>query len=123
MAVILLVPVIGACTVKPNPRGLGTHQQFGLPPCSFRVLFGIPCPSCGMTTAWSHLVRGQLLGAFSANVGGALLGIATLLLIPWLVVSAACGRYWLGCPSQWAFAAVGGGVLTVTLIAWLIRLL
>src|SRR5207247_577108 len=37
--------------VEPDLRGYGTHEQLGLPPCTFRLLTGIACPSCGMTTS------------------------------------------------------------------------
>ena len=71
-----------AVALKPSPLGLGTHQQLGLPPCSFQVLFGWPCPSCGMTTSSAHLVRGQLFGALRANVGGTLLGLIAVVAAP-----------------------------------------
>src|SRR5436309_15713317 len=34
-----------------QPRELETHCQLGLPPCSFKLMTGKPCPSCGMTTS------------------------------------------------------------------------
>ena len=36
-------------------------------PCPLRLLTGIPCPFCGMTTAAMSLVRGDLVGAAAAN--------------------------------------------------------
>jgi hypothetical protein len=111
-----------AAFLKPDPRGLGTHQQFGLPPCTFRFLFGRPCPTCGMTTAWAHLVRGQLIGALRANVGGTLLGLLAMVSVPWLLVSAVRGR-WLGwAPNSTVIACIGSAILLVTLIEWGIRL-
>ncbi|MDZ7292166.1 MAG: DUF2752 domain-containing protein [candidate division KSB1 bacterium] len=38
-----------------------------LPSCTFRNLFGIPCPSCGMTRAGLALARGKLKTAFTLN--------------------------------------------------------
>jgi hypothetical protein len=34
--------------LTPDARGLGTHEQLGLPPCGFYLWYGLPCPSCGM---------------------------------------------------------------------------
>ena len=73
---------------EPSPPGYGTHQQLGLPPCTFWVLFGRPCPTCGMTTAWAHLMRGEWLDACRANAGGALLGLLAMVAAPWLLGSA-----------------------------------
>ena len=57
VAIGLLLPLGAAVRLQPAREGLGTHQQLGLPPCTFRVLFDRPCPSCGMSTSWAHLVR------------------------------------------------------------------
>ena len=117
-----MVPLGVACRLEPNPQNRGTHRQLGLPPCTMVVVTGHRCPACGMTTAWSHLVRGHLIGALRANVGGALLGLLTLAAVPWLLVSAARGR-WLGWVADmnvlaWVLAAI----LLVTLIDWGVRL-
>ena len=122
LALGLLALLAVAAFLKPDPRGLGTHQQFGLPPCTFRFLFGRPCPTCGMTTSWAHLVRGQLIGALRASVGGTLLGALAVVSVPWLVVSAARGR-WLGwAPNGTTVGWVASAILLVTLIDWGIRL-
>jgi hypothetical protein len=111
-----------AAVLKPDPRGLGTHQQFGLPPCTFRFIFGRPCPTCGMTTSWAHLVRGQLIAAGKANLGGMLLGIVAVASVPWLLGSAIRGR-WLGwAPSSVVIAWLGSAIVLVTLIEWGFRL-
>jgi hypothetical protein len=126
MAALLAFGLLGllavAVALKPNPRGLGTHQQLGFPPCTFRVVLGFPCPTCGMTTAWAHLVRGQLFDAFRANVGGALSGMLAMATTPWLILSAARGR-WLGVAfnrlvAAWTAVAVG----LATLVQWGLRM-
>ena len=81
--------------LQPDARGYGTHHQLGLPDCSFIVLWGIPCPMCGMTTSWSNLMHGDWANAFRANPGGALLGLTSMLAIPicfW--------RAWVGVATQ-----------------------
>ena len=67
-----------AIHLHPDPRGLGTHRQLGLGPCGFILTTGLPCPTCGMTTAFSHTVRGRLIAAFLAQPAGMLLALATI---------------------------------------------
>ena len=74
---ISLLGVAGG--LEPNSKGVGTHQQLGLPPCSMRVLFGIRCPGCGMTTSWAHFTRGQFAQSARVNSGGFLLAIFSII--------------------------------------------
>ncbi|MSR34416.1 MAG: DUF2752 domain-containing protein [Phycisphaerales bacterium] len=76
LAAALLTPLIVAATLTPDPRGLGTHQQLGLPVCTWPAALGIPCPSCGMTTAFAYAARADLSRAFVTQPMGALLAIA-----------------------------------------------
>lgn len=71
----LAVTVIAAI-LTPNSHGHGTHQQLGLPPCPSVLLFGRPCPGCGLTTSFTAFVHGQFIHAFEANPFGPLLYIA-----------------------------------------------
>ena len=93
-SLLLLSGFAVALWLEPDARGYGTHQGLGLPPCTVRVLFGIPCPSCGMTTSFSHFVRGQLILAAQANAAGALLAIVCAIQIPWSWLSVYQGRLW-----------------------------
>lgn len=72
----------------------GTHQQLGLPPCTFKVLTKLPCPSCGMTTSFALLVRGDLWNALQANAVGVGLAVLGLIFVPWSLVSV-FRRRWL----------------------------
>lgn len=117
----LVALFITAAWLEPDARGFGTHQRLGLPPCTFRQLTGIRCPSCGMTTSWSRLVRGQVARSFQANAGGAVLGITSLLLAPWALISRLRGK-WLWRPmGEWTTVALVASLLAVTLIDWGIR--
>ncbi|MEM6676197.1 MAG: DUF2752 domain-containing protein [Planctomycetota bacterium] len=64
-------------TTSPDPRGYGTHEQLGFGPCAFRDWFGGPCPTCGVTTAASHLVRGDLAAAWTTQPFAPLAALAT----------------------------------------------
>ncbi|HIQ20984.1 MAG TPA: DUF2752 domain-containing protein [Planctomycetes bacterium] len=122
LALGLCVPLVVAGLLVPDPRGYGTHEQLGLPPCSATVLFGGRCPTCGMTTAWAWLVRLRICEALRANVGGVLLGLATAVSIPWLVLSALRGRWFLWVPNGGQVFVASVVFLGVTFLDWLIRL-
>lgn len=111
-----------ALWLAPEPRGIGTHEQLGLPPCRFVTAWQIRCPSCGMTTAWAHAVRGQMAQALAANVGGTLLAWAAMAAVPWTLAAACTGR-WLLIPGRWSWLLAGSAVvLVITLADWLVRL-
>jgi hypothetical protein len=69
-----------------------THTQMGLPPCTFKVLTGVPCPSCGMTSSFTLLMHGDPWNSVQANFVGTLLAIFCLAFIPWALASAVRGR-------------------------------
>jgi len=121
---LMLLPLSLLATagqLEPSPTGLGTHQQLGLPPCTMRMLVGIRCPGCGMTTSWSHFTHGQWRQSLSANLGGFLLAIYSL------GFASVCGRVvWTGrMPSrdlQRMLSLALIGVAAVTLAVWGCRL-
>ena len=82
-----------AVWLQPNPSGFGTHQQLGLPPCTFQFWFDIPCPSCGGTTAFAHFVRGQWGSALRANAASGLFAGLCVIGVPWSWASAWRRRY------------------------------
>ncbi len=41
----------------PDARGHGTHEELGFPPCAMAELWGVPCPTCGVTTSFAHMAR------------------------------------------------------------------
>nr|WP_255712941.1 DUF2752 domain-containing protein [Rhodopirellula sp. JC740] len=113
--------LVTARVLEPAAGGLGTHQQLGLPPCSMRVLFGVRCPACGMTTSWSWLTRGDLMASAEASLSGMLLGLYALVVVVLGLRWAGSGRsprsrvnWWLG------FGVVSIGVVCAT--EWLVRL-
>jgi hypothetical protein len=117
----LLAMLATAAWLDPDPRGIGTHQQLGLPPCTFQRMFGKPCPSCGMTTSWAHFVRGQFLQSFDANLGGTLLALLALIVGPWLLISAWRGRHATRVPEDQYIALAGLVVAAVTTLQWVMR--
>lgn len=119
MIPLSLLGVAGA--LEPDSRGLGTHHQLGLPPCSVRLLFGFRCPGCGMTTSWAHFVRGQFAESVRVNIGGFLLAVFSL-----VVAFFALRTFWTaGLPSvriQQAATLTLIAIALVTGVDWLTRL-
>jgi hypothetical protein len=108
--------------LSPDPGGFGTHQQLGLPPCSFVATYGRRCPACGMTTSWSHLTRGHVVTSLRVNSGGTLLGLAALVAGPWLLASGLAGR-WIGRPPhELVIIGLCVSVTLVILTDWAVRL-
>ena len=122
-ASVLLAMLVTARTLTPDERGHGTHQQRGLPPCTFYVIFQRPCPACGMTTSWAWLLRGEVGRALAANAGGTLLACLSVVGAAWLLVSALRGRWFGGRPGDWTLAGIAGVVSLVTAGQWIWRLL
>lgn len=115
-----LTLIIIAVRLTPDPNGFGTHQKLGFPPCTFIELFEIPCPSCGMTTSWSYMIRGNLYRAFRANAGGAMLFLSTMVLSPWFLVSSILGKWWISPPDMVAGFFILLGITLITIVQWLI---
>ncbi len=84
-----------AAWLRPDATGMGSHRQLGLPSCSMLALTGHPCPTCGMTTAFAHTVRGELGSAFRAQPAGLVLALATLLAASVSLGVMLTGNVWL----------------------------
>jgi hypothetical protein len=76
-----------------------------------------------MTTAWAHAARGQVQAAVAANAAGAAACGLTLIAAPWLIASAAAGRWLLVKPTPRFVLWTGTALLILTLLDWARRLL
>jgi hypothetical protein len=120
-AALALAALAGRLT--PDARGYGTHQQLGLPPCGVLARWDVPCPSCGMTTAWAHAARGEWLRAWAVHPGGALAWTLAAPAAAWALASAAVGS-WLGARPRWAAAGWPvAAIVGLSLVDWLLRLI
>jgi Protein of unknown function (DUF2752) len=109
--------------LEPDPRGFGTHTQLGLRPCSFLRTTGRPCPTCGMTTSFAWVARGQIDRSWRANPAGCVFAVFSVPLMAWLVATAVanqpCGFKSLSRPLVFLIVAA----VTLSLAAWLVRLI
>jgi hypothetical protein len=105
-----------------SARTLATHTGLGLPPCTFYYLTGLPCPSCGMTTSFALLVRGDVLHSLRANAVGTLLALFCLMLIPWCLASVVRKRTLFIHSMERALTVVVLVFLSLMLLRWAIVL-
>ncbi len=115
------VTAVGAI-LHPDPSGLGTHRALGLPKCLFLEWTGLPCPGCGLTTSFVHLLHGHWREAFAVHPLGPLLyaGFALLALAclaEFFRHSTPLRRFLRGEGNAWVF-----GALALYLGAWFYRL-
>ena len=110
---------------RPNGAALRdeTHRQLGLPPCTFKFATGLPCPSCGMTTSFALLIRGDVGNSLRANAAGTVLGVFCLAFIPWAVASACRGHLVYVRSVERALTRVVFVFLALMLVRWGIVLL
>ena len=81
--------------------------------CPMRLIFGIPCPGCGLTRSFCAIARGNLSAAFGYHALGPVLYLVLLIAVPLLAYQAITHRRvrflndWLfGRRPAYAFAAV-----------------
>lgn len=121
-AIGLLALLLIACFLSPSPSGYGTHQQLGLPPCTTMLLWEIPCPTCGMTTSWAWVVRGNLVQAGRANLGGTMLALIAIGFLPAACYFFITGRATSG---HWFSLTLAVGLVSsccIALIQWFFRI-
>jgi len=91
-AAVLLAGMLWiARALSPDGRGFGTHVQLGLPACAFQLWSGLPCPGCGLTTAFAHMAQLELVRATHAHVVGVALFLCVLAALPLCSLACLCG--------------------------------
>jgi hypothetical protein len=91
LAVALGLAVAGL-VLTPDGRGVGTHEQLGLPPCATMALWGIPCPGCGVTTSVALASHGCLLASLANQPFGFAVWLAAVAFVAWSWVQHLRGR-------------------------------
>lgn len=118
--VLAALVALGCCVVlgtaawlTPSPTGEGTHTQMGLPNCGWISMMDMPCPTCGMTTAFAHAANGHFRQSFLAQPMGFLLVLATamtlLVCVHTLITGSRLPRVFLrlwGVRSGWLLAGL-----------------
>ena len=81
--------------LKPSSTGVETHRQLFLPPCGMYAVTGLPCPTCGCTTAVSLVSHGHWLKAILTQPFGAAVGFFGMIVVALSIVGLITGR-WIG---------------------------
>lgn len=111
-----------AGSLNADRDGLGTHTQLGLPACSLKVFADVPCPTCGMTTAFAYAADGRLIQSFITQPAGALLAMATAMasIVGFYVATTGMPiDRWLGWLGRWRSVWIVAGLM---LGAWLYKM-
>jgi hypothetical protein len=106
----------------PDPTGMGTHERWGLPPCSMMERTGWPCPSCGMTTSFAHAVRGQWGAALRVQPAAALMAAAMFLIMglaAWVLIGGRPLPQWI---RRWLRPVMLWWVLAVLAAGWFYKI-
>lgn len=109
--------------VEPSAKGYDTHVQLGMEPCGWPRAYGIPCPTCGCTTAACHLVHGHVPQAFATQPFGALLMFALLLTGAHALYCLVARRSFVDILVRLPFWSIAFGTIATMLLAWLYKYL
>ncbi len=71
---------------------LNLPKRVQVPPCSFPVTTGYPCPSCGMTRSMLAMSKGDVVAAFNRQPFGVILFPAVLIIAVAATVEALTGK-------------------------------
>jgi len=119
----VLIALLVALWLKPDPRGLGTHEQLMLFPCNFHALTGLPCPFCGMTTAFAHMVRGNVREAVLAQPMGAIGFVATIFVLPLALIGLVTGKDLLGKLMRFPWGRFSKVIVAMFAAAWAFKII
>ena len=114
-----------AISLTPDPSGMGTHHQLGLNPCSFWLLFSIPCPMCGMTTTFAHLAHFQVVEALLTQPFGVVLFALMLVLLVLGGIDLTTGKGLYKPAFQWFLkreVVFSRGLVSGLLLGWIYKL-
>jgi hypothetical protein len=109
--------------VPPDPRGYGTHELFGMTPCGWPERYGIPCPTCGVTTAAAWLVHLSPWRAVATQPFGAVVAALGLWLAFVALVCLVRRRSFVAWLARLPYGTLLGLGIVLMLVAWLYKYL
>jgi hypothetical protein len=116
-AVVLTI----ASVLAPAADGHGTRPSLMPVPCIWRSITGLPCPSCGLTSAFTWMARGKVVEAWRCSPLGPPAYILTWLLLAWSLVA-----FWRRLPGPRLFLAKThylAVLLGLYLGVWVVRII
>ncbi|HHI80045.1 MAG TPA: DUF2752 domain-containing protein [Planctomycetes bacterium] len=115
-AILYLLIRVGL--THPDARGIGTHEQLGRPPCSWPILYNMPCPTCGVTTATAHLLHLHPIRAFLTQPFGMALALSAVGMVLGSIWFGVRGESLLFRLSRWNWGLVLLGGVVLLLVSW-----
>ena len=112
------VLLLAAVVLDPDSRGIGTHEQLGLPECGFVQMFGGPCPSCGFTTTFTLAAHLRPIDALVNQPFGFFLFCLSVLGAVALPVVIVKNVSLMSMTDRWPWWRIGLGLLSGWLICW-----
>jgi hypothetical protein len=107
--------------LDPDPRGFGTHEQLGLRPCLTAWLVHVPCPFCGMTTAFSQMAHGHVVEAFVCQPAGALFFVSCVAGFLMCVAFSIRGQWYVALVDKKCLHILSVAALAVFCLAWIYK--
>lgn len=111
IAGVACLAVLSVAVALPRP-------PTGPPACLFRAVTTMPCPSCGMTRAFTCLAHGRLEEAVAFNAASPVVFAGTLAGLVLGIVQVASGRDALAAAWRRCRRALVGPLLALLAIAW-----
>jgi hypothetical protein len=119
---VALSVLVTARWLEPDPTGVGTHVQLGLPPCAFLYFTKLPCPTCGLTTSFAHMARLQVTQAFQAHWLGPPLFALTAVTVALCAWGCAAGMTIANAIERLRLARLVAIIAAAAVIVWVVRL-
>jgi hypothetical protein len=113
--------LVGAL-LEADPRGFGTHEQLGFRTCLPVALWNVPCPGCGVTTAVTLAMHGELAGSLRTQPFGIVALAGLLAFATWCAVASVRGRDAWHELRRWNWRILGGAIGGLALLAWIYKI-
>jgi hypothetical protein len=114
--------LLGVATwLTPSGAGLGTHEQLNLPQCGWITMMNVPCPTCGMTTAFAHAADGNLVASFITQPLGCILALVTAMTLILAMYVAITGSAIAGELGRLWRPRTGWVLASIVVVAWLYK--
>jgi hypothetical protein len=117
----LALTAVLAFAIDPDPRGFGTHERLGLPPCKPMEWWNVPCPGCGVTTSIALVGHGHFWASIVNQPFGFLVAIGLPLFAAWAIVSALRGKNLATAVGKWRIGWWGIALVAVMALSWLYK--
>ncbi len=109
--------------LNPDPSGVGTHTQLGLPPCGHLLATGRPCITCGCTTAFALAAHGRILQALWTQPFGTFFFFLCLAGAVFSLHALWTGRSLVLRIALWPWARLILATLALLVLSWIFKLL